>query len=93
MRTMQQLENDLARHEITRWANATAQAVEAGNADHAARFARRAMQAARELDEGEHGAELIAEPSLRLAERRWTDSQYTEAAKAAGGVLVIKRAA
>lgn len=38
-------------------------------------------------------AERATEPSLRLAKRKWTDSQYAEAAKAAGGVLVVKKEA
>ena len=38
-------------------------------------------------------AEQFAERSLWLTERKWTGAQYTETAKRAGGVLVIRKAA
>ncbi len=66
LRTMQELESDMTQHEINRMASLTARAIEANNADDAAQFARSAVRVARQLDADEHGAELVAEPSLRL---------------------------
>lgn len=99
MRTMQQLQNDMDANRRDNLARMCELAIAAGNASDAASFAIGAVRVARYLATPETAiAELQTEPILRLVQNddatvRWNNSDYAEAMIAAGGVLVIRRAA
>lgn len=70
-RTMAELENDMIKNDVTKWANACECAIEAGRKNDANAFAQAAVRAARKLDEYPalmRQAEQVAEPMLRLIE-------------------------
>lgn len=99
MRTMQQLQRDMDASRLNNLARMCELAIAAGNASDVREFAIGAVRAARCLAMSEMAiAELQTEPMLRLVQNdaaavRWRNGDYAETAKAAGGVLVIKREA
>lgn len=97
LRTMQELERDMTQNQIDRCSRLCQRAIEVGHASDAGQFAQAAVRAARLLGDTDAAmvqAERVAEPAQNAASTvRWSNETYTETAKRAGGVLVIRKAA